>query len=172
VSLPFERSAAFSFDKPADVPCPHLLRSNRCAVHDTRLERGLSGCVQYDCYGAGQRLTAQLLRGRPWREDAALTRLACEAFRVLKRVHELGWLLERAAQLELPEASEEWRQRLLRQLDLTGGETPEILARFDVESVERSASVFFQSLRHVFRNSGAAGESPCLSPDSSLKPSA
>jgi hypothetical protein len=48
----------------------------------------------------------------------------------------------------------------LRQLVLTGGGTLEFLARFDVESAERSASAFFRSLRHVFRSSGATGEKP------------
>lgn len=70
---PFDALQGFGFDKPAETPCQHLCASNRCGIHDDLIERGFSGCVAFDCLGAGQRLTALAVarfgdadwRGRP-----------------------------------------------------------------------------------------------------------
>jgi len=67
VSLSFERGPAFSFEKAADVPCRHLLASDRCAVHAGRAAYGLAGCAGYECYGAGQRVARELFAGCSWR---------------------------------------------------------------------------------------------------------
>jgi len=47
----------FGFDKPANTPCPNLTRGNRCSIHASLEASGFAGCVAFDCYGAGQRLT-------------------------------------------------------------------------------------------------------------------
>jgi hypothetical protein len=169
VSLPFDRSEAFSFEKAADVPCRYLLRTNRCRVHAELRERGLSGCANYDCYGAGQHITGKFLRRRSWRDDAAFAKLVFEAFRSLKRLHELGALLERAERLELPEPDEERRRRLLSEIAACASLSLEALAAVAIENVEREAFAFLRSLRHTFRR---PGESPCIHGRTAHKPNA
>jgi Pentapeptide repeats (8 copies) len=78
VVLPFARSADFAFDKPAGTPCRHLTGDHRCGIHDGLLGAGMRGCVAYDCFGAGQAVTAT---GR------------LEAFAVVEQVHEIAWYL-------------------------------------------------------------------------------
>jgi hypothetical protein len=56
----------FGFDKPPHCACRHLTRENRCEIHPSLAERGFPGCVSFDCYGAGQRVT-QDLNGMSWR---------------------------------------------------------------------------------------------------------
>lgn len=158
VSLPFDRSEAFSFDKTADVPCRHLSRSNRCGVHDTLRERGLSGCAAYDCYGAGQRVTREFLRERSWREDPELAARIFEAFRALKRLHELLALLTHPRLRALGAADDERRTRLLAALEPARGHTLESLAVFDLERAEREVGEFLRSLRHAFRSSCATAQ--------------
>ncbi len=55
---PFDAVQGFGFDKPAQSPCRHLCDDHRCGIHDALVERSFSGCVAFDCLGAGQRLTA------------------------------------------------------------------------------------------------------------------
>ena len=88
IALPFDASEDFAFDKPAEVACRHL-RDRLCAVHAERVERGLSGCTLYDCYGAGPRVTRAF-------GDA---RQGHEAFLVAREIHELLFLLTEAAKL-------------------------------------------------------------------------
>lgn len=57
----------FAFDKPAHAACTHLTPTNRCAIHSRLASRGFPGCVSFDCYGAGQRVTQDLFNGMSWR---------------------------------------------------------------------------------------------------------
>jgi hypothetical protein len=63
----------FGFDKPAHTACSHLGRDQRCTIHAELVSRGFTGCKAFDCFGAGQRVTQELLPGTSWRtsNDAA-----------------------------------------------------------------------------------------------------
>jgi uncharacterized protein YjbI with pentapeptide repeats len=99
VALPFARSADFAFGKPAGEPCRHLATDHRCTVHSSLAERGMRGCIAFDCFGAGQKVTQVTFGGRSWRDGGAGPMFA--AFGVMRQLHELLVLLDQA--LELPE---------------------------------------------------------------------
>lgn len=88
VAPAFARSADFPIDKPAGVPCVHLAGST-CTVHTRLRPLGFAGCVAYDCFGAGQRVSA--LPVPPARMHALLP--------VVRQLHELLWYLAEAAEL-------------------------------------------------------------------------
>jgi uncharacterized protein YjbI with pentapeptide repeats len=100
VALPFARSADFAFDKPAAEPCRHLALDDRCTVHATLADRGMRGCIAFDCFGAGQKVTQVTFGGQSWRGGG--TRAMFAAFGVMRQLHELLVLLDQA--LDLPEA--------------------------------------------------------------------
>ena len=58
VALAFDRGPHFAFDKAAGETCRHLTATHHCTIHDDLVGQGLGGCAQYDCYGAGQVVTA------------------------------------------------------------------------------------------------------------------
>ncbi|MDO8107347.1 pentapeptide repeat-containing protein [Isoptericola sp. b441] len=96
VAPAFERSAQFAITKAAGVPCPHLT-GRLCSIHGELRARGFSGCAVYDCFGAGQRLTAELVDGDAGSFSAAGALLASA-----RAWHEMAWYLDAAARL--PEA--------------------------------------------------------------------
>lgn len=53
----FARSDGFPSDKPAGTRCRYLENSGRCLVHDQLRQKGLTGCLAYDCLGAGPAAT-------------------------------------------------------------------------------------------------------------------
>ncbi|MES1188749.1 MAG: hypothetical protein ABUL60_33350 [Myxococcales bacterium] len=126
VSLPFDRGDSFAFDKPANQPCPELQLRLTCGIHEQLRVRGQAGCADYDCYGAGQRITQELFPGVSWQRQPEARPLLFEAFRRLKRVHELRLLLHAAGRLQLSPPKADERERLLARLE------PE---RFSVESL-------------------------------------
>jgi hypothetical protein len=88
VAPAFSRSADFPIDKPAGVPCVNLAGTS-CTVHPRLRPLGFAGCVAYDCFGAGQRVSAlPVARAEMY---AALP--------VLRQLHELLWYLAEAAAL-------------------------------------------------------------------------
>ncbi len=97
----FVESAEFAFDKFAGDPCPNLGGDNRCTIHARLRESGFPGCVTYDCFGAGQRVSAELFPGADWRTDEATATALFDAFELVRPLHELLWYLEAALALEV-----------------------------------------------------------------------
>ena len=91
----------FAFDKPAHSACRHLTRENRCAIHTKLASRGFPGCVAFDCYGAGQRVTEELFNGMSWRtaDETTVQNLfaAYTAFLALHRLMAMLALAEATA---------------------------------------------------------------------------
>jgi hypothetical protein len=100
VAPAFAASADFALDKPAGDPCPNLEDDDRCAIHARLRESGFSGCVVFDCFGAGQRVTQELLPGTDWRTGEADASTMFAAFTVAWPLHELLWLIRAAIELE------------------------------------------------------------------------
>jgi uncharacterized protein YjbI with pentapeptide repeats len=96
----FLASAEFAFDKPDGQPCPNLGEDNRCAIHARLRESGFPGCVSYDCFGAGQRVTSELLPGVDWRTDEPTATAMFATFDLVRALHELLWYLEAALDLD------------------------------------------------------------------------
>jgi len=146
VSLPFDRSEWFSFDKPADVPCRHLQPTNRCSIHEQLSELGQAGCAHYDCYGAGQRLTQELGPGHSWRADPERAHQVFAAFRQLKTLHELRLLLHEARALGLAAQHVQELELLLAQLEPETDFDAEALGKVDVAELERAVHTFLRGL--------------------------
>lgn len=146
VALAFDHSDKFAIDKASGEVCRHLNERNGCRIHAEREQRGFSGCVTYDCLGAGQRVTQEVFKGRTWREDASLLLPMADAFNTMKRVHDLLQLLSEA--LRLPLSAAERRTASVLVDELNPGWTPESLAAFSTADIEKRVRTFLQTLRH------------------------
>jgi hypothetical protein len=93
----FSAAADFAIDKPAGQPCPNLRPDFRCAIHDRLRDEGFSGCTAYDCFGAGQRVTAAFA-GTDWRDPSVAPRMFA-AYGAARDLHELLWYLTQAWRL-------------------------------------------------------------------------
>jgi hypothetical protein len=129
VASTLTKSADFAIDKPAGRPCPHLAADARCRIHAALREQGFPGCAVYDCFGAGQRVTAS----RPdWRGDPDG---AATTFALLHRVralHELLWLLTEALALPAARSLRGDLDLALAQTERLAEGTPESLVTLDL----------------------------------------
>src|SRR6185312_5068651 len=114
----FAASADFAIDKPAATPCPNLREDFRCTIHAELGQRGFRGCVAYDCFGAGQRVTQATFAGSTWRTPSAAAPMFA-AFETVRALHELLWYV--AAALELPAVRS--APSLVSQLEATFSQT-------------------------------------------------
>ncbi|GLY03468.1 pentapeptide repeat-containing protein [Actinoplanes sp. NBRC 101535] len=87
-------------DKPAGRPCRNLGDDFRCTVHEELPQRGFRGCVVFDCFGAGQRITQDTFGGRDWRSSPEIAGDMFAALPVVRQLHELMWLLTEALKLD------------------------------------------------------------------------
>lgn len=114
VGLAFDKGEDFAIDKPAGTPCPKL-RRHLCSIHEDLDTEGFSGCVRFQCDGAGQR-TVALFDGASWQDDQALLGPMLDTFRHLRRIHELIGLLDTAGKLPLDPHENQRRLGLLSAL--------------------------------------------------------
>lgn len=90
---PFDTASGFGFDKPARTPCRHLCADFRCGIHDQLADFGFSGCVRFDCHGAGQRVSQRLFPGADWTRSPLTARRMFDAFSVMRALHEMMAML-------------------------------------------------------------------------------
>lgn len=128
----FAASADFAVDKPAGTPCAHLDPDLRCSIHDRLRPSGMRGCDVYDCFGAGQKLSAITFAGRDWRTHPELAVKMFQTLPVMRALQELVRYLREALALaeEVPDRALAARLRPL--LDstetLTGAGADDLLA--------------------------------------------
>jgi Pentapeptide repeats (8 copies) len=99
----FIASTDFAINKAAGRPCPNLAPDFRCAIHPRLRELGFPGCVVFDCYGAGQRVTQDVFTRANWRTNPKIAGQMFAVFFAVRRLHELLWYLADA--IDLPETS-------------------------------------------------------------------
>jgi hypothetical protein len=149
ILLAFDASDAFADDKPACEACRHLDGNNACRIHADLSGHGFQGCAVYTCYGAGQRITQSLFKGRSWRDDAKVLPAMEDAFRSLRRLHEAAWLLHEAARLPLPPDKERQRLHLISVLDAGRDWTETSLRSAGLAEALKSVQQFLASLRDL-----------------------
>ena len=145
VALALDEGPSFAIDKPAGLPCPHLDR-HACRLYDRLDVEGFSGCISYDCEGAGQR-TLALFNGVTWQDDLEILVPMLEAFRHLRSLHSLIGLLETARALPLEDDELETLERLQGQF-CNPDMSPEDVEQLATGPLPKEAKLFLQSLAH------------------------
>jgi hypothetical protein len=117
LALAFDKGPSFAHNKQAGMPCHNLKDADPrqgCSIHKDLTITGYSGCVAYDCLGAGQRVTA--LFDETWEEIPRLAGPMMQAFRVMRDVQDLGQMLEASKALPLPQPIQKERDGWITQL--------------------------------------------------------
>ena len=131
----FAASADFALDKPAGTPCPNLRDDFRCGIHARLPESGFRGCTVYDCFGAGQRVTAATRDGRgeptDWRRTPAVAPAMFAALATTRVLHELLWYLRAALDLPATAPLHERLRDAYDETDALAEGPPDVVARVD-----------------------------------------
>lgn len=113
IALRLDRQDGFGHDKVAGTPCHHLDQTSfRCRIHDRLEDLGYEGCDAFDCFGAGQRVTATFA-AQNFQRDPMLARQMYARFAELLQLQEMRVALLDAARLELTADDDEKRRALL-----------------------------------------------------------
>jgi len=145
VALAFDEGPSFAIDKPAGLPCPHL-DHHACRLYNHLEPEGFSGCVAYDCEGAGQR-TLALYDGVSWREDLELLVPMLETFRHLRTLHALLGLLDTARALPLEDDELDRLEDMQAEL-CDPDMSPQDVERVATGPLPSAAKDFLRSLAH------------------------
>ncbi|MEX0789714.1 MAG: hypothetical protein WD178_02960 [Actinomycetota bacterium] len=100
VAPAFAASSDFAINKPAGIPCPKLTTEFRCSIHQNLRPEGFSGCIAYDCFGAGQKVTQLTFKGRTWRSSPKIAGQMFDVFGVMQQLHSMLNYLAEALEME------------------------------------------------------------------------
>lgn len=118
VAPSFSRSVDFALDKPGGAPCPNLADDHRCTIHDRLRVEGFAGCVAYDCFGAGQRVTQETFGGvADWRDGPEIAVTMFGAFAIVRSLHELLRHLDEALGLAEDPPLEATLREMVEEID-------------------------------------------------------
>lgn len=100
VALPYEKSADFACNKDGGTPCSNLQSNFRCGIHNHLREKGFQGCVSYECFGAGQKVSQVTYSGKDWREHPAAAKEMFDVLPRMQQLHEMLYYLNEALSQE------------------------------------------------------------------------
>ncbi|MGL4109859.1 pentapeptide repeat-containing protein [Clostridium sp. LP20] len=101
VALYFSASEGFPTNKDAGKPCINLQPDFKCTVHKSLRDKGLKGCMAYDCFGSGQKVAQVTYGGKDWRGNPEISKEMFEIFLIMRQLHEMLWYLKEA--LSIPQ---------------------------------------------------------------------
>lgn len=134
VALCFSALEGFPVNKEAGEPCLNLQKDFTCCIHKNLLETGLRGCIAFDCFGAGQKVSLVSYRGRDWRSSPEIANQMFKVFMVMQRLHELLWYLTEALKLMTAHQNYEKLTELLIETEELTHLSPNSLIELDLES--------------------------------------
>jgi uncharacterized protein YjbI with pentapeptide repeats len=132
VALYFSASEGFPNDKEIGQPCINLQSDFRCCVHESLRERGLKGCITFDCFGAGQKVAMVSFGGHDWRKAPESAQQMFEVFQIMRQLHELLWYLTEALTLEPTRPIHSELRSMLDETERLTYLSPDFLMELDV----------------------------------------
>ncbi len=151
VAPAFYATADFAIEKAAGEPCPNLTTEFRCAIHDRLRGEGFSGCVVYDCFGAGQKVTQLTFNGQDWRHAPGIAAPMFAVFSIMRQLHELLLYLSEA--LKLPPAEPLYSELRLKleELKRLTRKSSDTLLELDVTAHKREVDALLLTVGELVR---------------------
>ncbi|GAA2682362.1 pentapeptide repeat-containing protein [Actinoplanes palleronii] len=159
VAPAFAKSSDFAVNKPAGQACKNLSDDFRCRIHEELPERGFRGCVVFDCFGAGQRITQETFGGQDWRSTPKIAGGMFAVLPVMRQLHELLWLIDEALRLDEARKLHPKLRAARDEIDAVAGRPAAELRGTDVDSYRKRVVPLLRRASELAR-AGAGGRRP------------
>lgn len=128
VALFCSKMDGFPEDKQADVPCKYLQTDFKCEIHTQLSKKNMKGCLTYECFGAGQKVTQLYSSEGNWSTNPYKRKEIYKMFLIITQLHQMSWYLIEAIQLNLsPEFNKEILVLIQENEDIVKQEASELL---------------------------------------------
>lgn len=99
VALYCMKTDGFPDNKQAGVPCKHLMADFCCDIHAQLANKKMRGCLAYDCFGAGQKVTQSSYANENWQTNPEKANEIFRVFMIVFQLHQMAWYLLEASSL-------------------------------------------------------------------------
>ncbi|MCM3713474.1 pentapeptide repeat-containing protein [Alkalihalobacillus oceani] len=152
VALPYMKSNDFPYNKDGGQPCQHLETNHLCSIHDSLRDNGFNGCVSYECFGAGQKVSQLLYKRRDWREHTSIKKEMFAVFPIVQQFHEMLVYLQQS--LEVEEA-QDLKEEIRHFYDMTEELTlkaPDEIISLDLSLHRSKVNPLFLKVSELYRS--------------------
>lgn len=157
VALYFSKEDGFPTNKKAGSRCPNLKPDFHCAVHNKLGTLGLKGCIAYECFGAGQKVSKVTFGGQDWRKNPASADLMFDVFLVMRQLHEITWYLTESLSLtQTAPIKEDIREAIYETQQITQS-TPHVLMEFNLSGHRAKINVLLKQASKLVRSELSCG---------------
>lgn len=165
VALYFSASDGFPNDKVAGQPCVNLRTDFKCSIHKSLAERGFKGCIAFDCFGAGQKVSQVSFGGNDWRKVPESAETMFRVFLIVSQLQELLWYLSEALTLDDTHSIHDDLRTTIAEIECLIYLSPESLLKLDIEAQRAKVDLLLLKTSELVR-----AEVSCGQRKNSLKP--
>lgn len=160
VALYFSAAEGFPTDKDPGQPCFNLQPDFRCCVHETLWDRGLKGCIAFDCFGAGQKVSQVSFDGHDWRKVPESGTPMFKVFLIMRQLHELLWYLTEALTLQPARPIHGALSSMLDQTNRLTHLSPDALLELNVATHRGEVNTLLLKTSELVRAEACRGQKP------------
>ena len=132
-ALYYTKMDGFPEDKAAGKPCGNLRDDFKCSIHNNLVDYKLKGCMAYDCFGAGQKVTQEIYRGHDWKKNPEVADQMFQVFLIVYQLHQMLWYLIQAKTILIDNTIKIDVNNLIEQNDKMTLMGPEEIIKLDLE---------------------------------------
>jgi hypothetical protein len=155
VALYCMKTDGFPADKEGGKPCKHLMGDFRCDMHAKLAEKNMKGCLSYDCFGAGQKVTRIYGADKNWRLNPEKASEIFRVFLIVFQLHQMEWYLLESLSLDVDEQLKGDIKALINENESMTSKSPENILKLDIDQYQLRVN---QVLKQV--NCKAAAKAP------------
>ncbi len=158
-ALYFAKMDGFPYDKQAMEACHYLLEDYRCQIHPQLVEKGLSGCIGYDCFGAGQFITQIRYKKETWKQNKEIEKEMFEVFPIVFQLFQIRYYILEAKRIAKDATSISKLQYLYNENELIANAPTSELLQFSLDEYRASVN---KIIKDVLRNLHLKRVNHCL----------
>ena len=157
VALYFSTMEGFPIDKEAGQPCINLQPDFRCCVYKSLKEQGLKGCLTFDCFGAGQKVSQVSFGGRDWQKNQEFAKIMFDVFQIMRQLHELLWYLTETLTLNAARSIHSDLSAMHAETEHLTYLSPDSLTQLDIAEHRAKVNILLQKTSELVRTEARRG---------------
>jgi uncharacterized protein YjbI with pentapeptide repeats len=141
----------FPIEKDAGQPCCNLQLDFHCCVYKNLQKQGLKGCIIFDCFGAGQKVSQISFSGQDWQKHPEIAKKMFEVFLIMRQLHELLWYQTEALTLQSARPIHSFLSTMRDETERLTNLSPDSLIKLDVVIHRANVNTLLQNTSELVR---------------------
>ena len=155
VALYCTKTDGFPANKEAGIPCKHLMSDSRCDIHSKLVDKNMRGCLAYDCFGAGQKVTQDCYPDVTWKTHPEKANEIFEVFLIVFQLHQMEWYLLESLSLITDKQLQANIEALISDNEQITNQSSDEILQFDIEKYRSKVNQVLKQVSGIITTDSA-----------------